>query len=106
MAECYYDVAGIHRLGKLIELKGEVAGAYLNFDQKVFAEGAIPVKYKELMAVTAAHVTRCPYCIDAHTQKAKAEGATPEEIAEAIFVAVALSAGASLAHASVAMRSL
>ena len=79
--------------------------AFAAFNEKVFTEGALPVKMKELMAVCAAHLTRCPYCISGHVKKAKAAGATEQEIAEAIMVAVALNAGASLAHSSIAIKS-
>ncbi len=58
-----------------------------------------------MIAVAAAHITRCPYCIEGHTKKARQAGATDQEIGEAIFVAMAMSAGASLAHATIAMES-
>ena len=106
MTEHYYDVEGRQRIGKLAGLKKDVFDAFVNFDSKVFEEGAIPVKYKELIAVAAAHITRCPYCIDGHTRRAKKAGAQPEEIAEAILIAAALNAGAAIAHASIAMKSL
>ncbi len=61
---------------------------------------------KELIAVGAAHITRCPYCIDGHVKRAKAAGASDEEIAEAVFVAVTMSSGASLAHSCIAMDAL
>jgi len=106
VTEHYYDVEGRQRIGKLAGLKKDVFDAFVNFDSKVFEEGAIPVKYKELIAVAAAHITRCPYCIDGHTRRAKKAGAQPEEIAEAILIAAALNAGAAIAHASIAMKSL
>ncbi|MBE3555843.1 MAG: carboxymuconolactone decarboxylase family protein [Firmicutes bacterium] len=74
------------------------------FDQAVFAEGAIPVKYKQLMAITAAHITQCPFCIDAHTRAAQKAGASDAEIAEAVFVAMAMRAGGSMSHGAIAMR--
>jgi AhpD family alkylhydroperoxidase len=43
------------------------------------AEGAIPVKYKELIAVAVALTTQCPYCVDdVHTGNARKAGATEE----------------------------
>ena len=68
--------------------------------------GALPVTYKELIAVAAAHITRCPFCIEGHTKRAMEAGASEDEIIEAIMVAVALSAGASFAHAAIAMQCL
>ena len=59
-----------------------------------------------LIAIGAAHITRCPYCIDGHVQRARKAGATDEEIAEAVFVGITMSAGASVAHSCIAMDSL
>jgi AhpD family alkylhydroperoxidase len=91
---------------KLNELKSDAIDAFGNFSNKVFNEGILSVREKELIAVATAHITRCPYCIDRHTKMAKEAGATEEEIAEAILVAVVMSAGASIAHASLSMMSL
>ena len=60
-------------------------------------------KTKELMAITAAHVTQCPWCIDAHVTRAKEKGCTDEEIAEAVWVAAAMRAGAAFSHGAIAM---
>ena len=87
-------------------LKKDLLDSWDAFNSKVFEEGSLPVKTKELIAVAAAHITRCPYCIAGHTRLARQVGATDEEIAEAILVATALSAGASLAHSSIAMKAL
>jgi len=106
MPEYFYSVDVSEYQKKLIELKGDTFDAFVQFSDKVFAEGALSTKDKELIAVAAAHVTRCPYCIDRHTKKAKEAGATEEQIAEAIFVAVDMSAGASLAHSFLCMQSL
>src|SRR5262249_60356482 len=32
----------------------------------VFADGALPTKTKQIIAVAVAHVTQCPYCINGH----------------------------------------
>ena len=62
------------------------------------AAGAIPVKYKELIALAVAFTTQCPYCIDVHAKKARAAEATEQEIAEVVVVAAALRAGAAITH--------
>ena len=106
MTEHFYPKDGMKSIGKLAELKGDLLNAFLSFDSKVFAEGALSTKIKELIAVGAAHITRCPYCIDGHVKRAKKAGATDEEIAEAIFVGVAMNTGASVAHSCIAMDAL
>ena len=106
MADNFYSPEGIKSLRKLRDLRPNLFKAFMEFDSKVFEEGALNVKTKELIAVAAGHITQCPYCIDAHTKRAVAAGATEEEVAESIFVAMALRAGGSFAHGSVAMHSL
>lgn len=106
MGDTYYGKTEIQKLGQLKRLRKDLFDSFSAFDAKVFADGALPSKAKELIAVACAHITRCPYCIDAHTRRASAAGASAEEIAEAIFVSAAMSAGASIAHSCIAMESL
>jgi len=106
MSDHFYHSDDMKRLRKLRELKPDLFKSFVEFDTKVFEEGALPVKTKELIAVGTAHITQCPYCIDAHTKRAKKAGAADAEIAEAIFVAMALRAGGSWAHSAVAMKAL
>ena len=106
MADFHYHKEGVAKLAKLYELKPELLKAFMDFDGKVFAEGALSTKNKELIAVACAHVTQCPYCIDGHTKRAEKAGATAEELAEAIFVAASLRAGGALAHSCIAIEAL
>src|SRR5688572_32743028 len=80
--------------------------AFTKFSERVFAEGALPVKTKQLIAVAAAHVTQCPYCIQGHTKAAVRHGATPEEIMEAVWIAAEMRAGAAYAHAAMAVEAI
>jgi AhpD family alkylhydroperoxidase len=82
------------------------AEAFKAFSQSVFADGAIPAKTKQLIAVAVAHVTQCPYCIRGHTKAALAQGATEEEIMEAIWVAAEMRAGGSYAHSALALDTI
>lgn len=93
----------IRNLRKLRQLKPDLFKGFMDFDQMVFKDGALPAKTKELMAITAAHVTQCMWCIEDHTKRAKKLGVTDEEIAEAAFVAIALRAGGAFAHSCIAM---
>jgi len=80
--------------------------AFKAFSQSVFADGALPAKVKQLIAVAVAHVTQCPYCIHGHTNGALQHGATPEEIMEAIWVAAEMRAGAAYAHSALALDTI
>jgi len=87
-------------------LAPDAEAAFRQFSQTVFQEGALPRKVKQLIAVAVAHVTQCPYCIEGHTKAATREGATAEEIMEAIWVAAGMRAGAAYAHATITMNTL
>ena len=91
------------RLKRMNELAPEVMKAFWVFDKAAVAEGAIPVKYKELIAVAVALTTQCPYCIDIHSANARRAGATDAEITEAAMVAAALRAGGAVTHATHAL---
>ncbi len=82
------------------------AEAFAAFSRSVFAEGALNVKTKQLIAVAVAHVTQCPYCIRSHTRLALRAGATGEEIMEAIWVAAEMRAGGAYAHSALALDTI
>lgn len=88
------------------ELTPEIQTAFKTFSARVFADGALPNKTKQLIAVAAAHVTQCPYCIHGHTELALKAGNTPQEIMEAIWVAAEMRAGAAYAHAGLALETI
>ena len=87
-------------------LAPQTAEAFKAFSLSVFAEGALPAKTKQLIAVAVAHVTQCPYCIRGHTSAALQQGATAEEIMEAIWVAAEMRAGAAYAHSALALDTI
>ncbi len=88
------------------ELAPEIYAAFRAFGQRVFADGALPSKTKELIAVAVAHVTQCPYCIRGHTRLAVQKGATDQEIMEAIWVASEMRAGGAYAHSLLAIDAM
>ena len=87
------------------ELAPEVMKAFWAFDKAAVADGAIPVKYKELIAIGIAVTTQCPYCVEIHTANARKAGATDAELTEACMVAAALRAGGAVTHATHALGS-
>jgi AhpD family alkylhydroperoxidase len=80
--------------------------AFTAFSKQVFADGALPEVTKQLIAVAVAHTTQCPFCIADHTARAVKQGATDEEIMEAIWVAAEMRAGGAYAHAAIALDAL
>jgi AhpD family alkylhydroperoxidase len=87
-------------------LAPDVHDAFEEFGKAVFADGALPERTKQLIAVAVAHVTQCPYCISGHTRLARRKGASPEQIMEAIWVAAEMRAGGAYAHATLAIYAL
>src|SRR6185437_10918219 len=88
------------------QLAPGINDAFTAFSERVFAAGALPVKVKQLIAVAAAHITQCPYCIRGHTKAALRHGATAEEIMEAIWVAAEMRAGGAYAHSALALDTI
>ena len=90
---------------QLFQAAGKEAAAFLNLKATMERkDGAIPEKYRELISIAVALTTQCAYCIDVHVQKAVKAGATKEELAETVFIASALRAGAAVSHGFMAMR--
>ena len=106
MSDGMYPTATAELAKKRRELSGETEKAFQAFSQKVFAEGALPVKVKQLIAVAVAHVTQCPYCIKGHTKAALHHGASQEELMEAIWVAAEMRAGGAYAHSALAIDTM
>ena len=98
-----YNTSNLSKLESMGGLAPEAMKAFWTFDRAAVAEGTIPVKYKELIAVGVALTTQCPYCIDVHAGNARKAGATEAELAEAAMVAAALRAGAAVTHATDAL---
>ena len=93
-----YDMSNLGKLKTLDANAPAAMQAFWAFDKAAMADGAIPKKFKELMALAVAFTTQCPYCIEIHSGKARRAGATDAEIAEVVTVAAALRAGAAITH--------
>jgi AhpD family alkylhydroperoxidase len=106
MIESMYPQATKALASKRSELAPNIEAAFQQFSQAVFQDGALPVKTKQLIAVAVAHVTQCPYCIRGHTKAALRQGATPEELMEAIWVAAEMRAGGAYAHSALALEAM
>ena len=57
------------------------------FKRVQFEEGPIPNKYRELIGVAISAISKCRYCSYYHTELAKLNGATEEEIEDAVHYA-------------------
>jgi AhpD family alkylhydroperoxidase len=94
-----YDMAKLSNLSALGQGATKAMSAFWVFDKAALADGVVPKKYKELIALAVALTTQCPYCLELHRAAAEAAGATAAEVAETALVAAALRAGAAITHA-------
>jgi AhpD family alkylhydroperoxidase len=101
----YHEPEDLKLIPELKKLAPDEFKGFVALDSIVAREGgAIPRKYRELMALAIACTTQCPYCLDVHTKGAKRAGATREEVAETAFIAAALRAGAAVTHGTLALK--
>ncbi len=93
-----YTKDNLGKLGKIAKLSPQAMTAFQEWDKLALADGAIPKKYKELMAIAVALTTQCPYCIEIHREQAVKAGVTEQELSEVVHVAAALRAGGAITH--------
>lgn len=106
MPDGLYPLPDARLSRKRRELAPAIAESFAAFSKQVFADGALPARTKQLIAVAIAHVTQCPYCIRGHTRGALRAGASDAEIMEAIWVAAEMRAGGSYAHSLLALAEM
>ncbi|HVJ36457.1 MAG TPA: carboxymuconolactone decarboxylase family protein [Stenotrophomonas sp.] len=88
------------RIGELGKLSPDTLRGYQTLSGAGAKTGHLDGKTRQLIALAVAVTTRCDGCIAVHTAAAAKEGATQEEVAEALGVAVALNAGAALVYSA------
>jgi AhpD family alkylhydroperoxidase len=93
-------VAGV---GNLAKLTPETVKGYGAMGTAGAKTGHLDTKTRELIAVAVAITLRCDGCINVHTDNARKLGASMEEIAEALGVAVSVNAGAAIVYSTRAL---
>ena len=84
------------RIGELGRLSPDTLKGYMTLSGAGAQTARLDARTRELIALAVAVTTRCDGCITTHVDAALKQGASREEIAEALGVAVALNAGAAL----------
>lgn len=90
----------LERVGDYAKQAPDVMRGLAAIDSAAVKTGKLEPKMHELIALAVAVTTRCDGCISVHTKKAVENGATLEEISEALGVAIALNAGAALTYSA------
>jgi AhpD family alkylhydroperoxidase len=88
------------RIGELGKLSPDTVRGYSTLSAAGSKTNHLDAKTRELIALAVAVTTRCDGCITVHVDAALKNGATREEISEALGVAVALNAGAALVYSA------
>ena len=99
-----YRDAQLEIVSNYAKLNPGVMRGLVTLDSAAIKTGKLEPKVRELIALAVAVTTRCDGCIAVHTKKAVEQGATLEEISEALGVAIALNAGAALAYSARAIE--
>lgn len=77
----------------------EVWAGFAEMHKHAVADGVLPSKIKELMALAIAVHAECDGCIAYHARAAALRGATVEEAAEALGVALLMGGGPASVYA-------
>lgn len=104
MSETYYDPRDLKKFGEIADWEPDLAKKFFDYYGAVFQEGALTRREKCLIALAVSHAIQCPYCIDAYTEDSIQTGADEKQMMEAIHVAASIRGGASLVHATQAMK--
>jgi len=89
--------AGVGELGKL---SPDTVRGYVSLGGAGVKTDHLDAKTRELSALAVAVSLRCGGCIAVHAEAARKLGVRKEEIAEALGVAVSISAGASVVYST------
>jgi AhpD family alkylhydroperoxidase len=91
---------------RLLSLGSKVYAAFVEMERKAFAEGALPKKDKELIALGISVSINCESCMQWHIEQAVTSGASLAEIVEAIGVAIEMGGGPATVSARFALKVL
>jgi AhpD family alkylhydroperoxidase len=86
--------------------KSKVYKSFVEMENNTYIDGAISKKNKELIAIGISVVTNCESCMEWHIKQAIDEGASQDEVIEAIEVGIEMSGGPGTVAARFAMSVL
>ena len=89
---------------QLLKMKSKTYQKFLELEEAAFSEGELSIKMKELIAVGISAGIGCEPCIQWHTEYALKNGASEQEILEALEVAMEIGGGKAISTARLAME--
>lgn len=87
-------------VGEIGKISPDTVRGYVQLGGAGAKTGKLDAKTRELIALAVAVTRQCDGCITVHVDAAVKHGATREEIAEALGVAIAVNAGAALVYST------
>ncbi|MDZ4859464.1 MAG: carboxymuconolactone decarboxylase family protein [Candidatus Hydrogenedentes bacterium] len=95
-----YQKELLTKIGEIGKLSPDTLHGYQALSNAGAKTGKLDAKTRELIALAVAVTRQCDGCIVVHTDAAMKHGATREEIAEALGVAISVNAGAALVYSA------
>ena len=89
---------------RLVALQSKVYAGFLAMERAAYADGALPKKHKELIAIGISVVKNCESCMQWHIEQAARSGASFEEVLEAIEIAIEMGGGPAAVSARFALE--
>jgi AhpD family alkylhydroperoxidase len=83
---------------KILAAGSKTIQRFFALDTAAYREGALPVKTKELMGLSASMVLRCDDCITYHILRCAEEGVTKAEIIEALEIGLVVGGSIVIPH--------
>ncbi|WP_300158785.1 carboxymuconolactone decarboxylase family protein [Solidesulfovibrio sp.] len=88
----------------LDDLHSPVYAAFLDMERATYADGALPKRVKELVAVGISVVIDCHSCMQWHIEQAAEAGADPRQVLEAVEVGIEMGGGPATVSARFALE--
>ena len=98
MSQSYYQPEDLSKFSSISKYQETLGKKFFSYYEEVFRDSALSAREKSLIALAVAHAIQCPYCIDAYTKESLTQGSDETQMMEAVHVASAIRAGASLVH--------
>lgn len=100
MGQQYYEPKDLADFSNIDEYAPDAGEKFFDYYTTSTSAGALSDREKTLIALAVSHTEKCPYCIDAYTNKCLSLGISNDEMMEAVHVGASMKAGVILAHAT------
>ncbi len=100
MSKPYFEFGDLKDFPNINEYSKELGDKFFEYYGSSTAEGKLSEREKALIALVVAITEKCPFCIDAYTNKCLSLNISKDEMMEAVHVGASMMAGITLAHST------